>query len=311
MKMQLPGLFLGLALLAALSSCGKQKPNSKLLLNEVLVTNESNYQDDYGQHSAWIEVFNKSYTSADLAGWLIKCSCTPGDTTTYFIPKGDVLTLVKPRQHTLFWADAAPQRGTFHTNFTLQADKAIWIGLFDSGQALMDEVTIPAGALKANQSYARTSDASQQWEVKDDSADKYVTPSTNNRTIDSNPKKDKFSEHDPVGVGMAISAMSVVFMGLLLLFVCFNAIGKASVRSRTKHKKKSLQALDERKSAEAAAAAQAAIVPDEVMAAITLALHEAKGHGHDAERAILTIRPTEGSAWCDKRQNLREVPQRK
>ena len=61
------GIFLSLALMLVLSSCGEQKSNSKLLLNEVLVINESNYQDDYGIHSAWIEIFNKSYGSADLA----------------------------------------------------------------------------------------------------------------------------------------------------------------------------------------------------------------------------------------------------
>ena len=28
-------------------------------INEVLVTNNTNYQDDYGVQSAWIELFNK------------------------------------------------------------------------------------------------------------------------------------------------------------------------------------------------------------------------------------------------------------
>jgi hypothetical protein len=67
-------------------------------MNEVLIENESNFQDDYGVHSAWIEIFNRSFGSADLAGCLLKVSSQPGDTATYFIPKGDVLTLVKPRQ---------------------------------------------------------------------------------------------------------------------------------------------------------------------------------------------------------------------
>ena len=50
------------------SSCKEQKSKKKLLMNEVLVNNERNYQDDYGVHSAWIERFNRSYGSADLAG---------------------------------------------------------------------------------------------------------------------------------------------------------------------------------------------------------------------------------------------------
>ena len=90
-----------------------------------------------------------------------------------------------------FWADGEPRRGTFHTNFKLDATNANWIGLYDSGKKLLDQVIVPAGTLKANQSYARVSDAADQWEVKGGSEDKYVTPSTNNKTIDSNAKNGK------------------------------------------------------------------------------------------------------------------------
>ena len=62
------GIFLSLLLLVGLTSCVEKKTNSQLMLNEVLIDNQSNFQDDYGLHSAWIEVFNKSYGSADLAG---------------------------------------------------------------------------------------------------------------------------------------------------------------------------------------------------------------------------------------------------
>lgn len=186
------GIFLSLLLLIGFTSCTEQKSNSKLVINEVLVDNQTNFQDDYGVHSGWIEIFNKAYSTADLAGCLLKVSSQPGDTVTYFIPKGDVLTSIKPRQHTLFWADGNPRRGTFHTNFVLSKTNANWIGLYDSGKKLLDQVVVPAGILAANQSYARVGDASAEWEVKGASADKYVTPSTNNQTIESNPKMDKF-----------------------------------------------------------------------------------------------------------------------
>lgn len=136
------GIFLSLLLMVGFSSCTKQKANSKLVINEVLVDNQHNFQDDYGMHSGWIEIFNRAYSSADLAGCLLRVSNTPGDTVTYFIPKGDVLTLVKPRQHALFWADGAPRRGTFHTNFVLSKDRENWIGLYDSGKKLLDEVLV-------------------------------------------------------------------------------------------------------------------------------------------------------------------------
>ena len=110
------GIFLSLLLMVGLCSCGEQKSNTKLVLNEVLIENESNFQDDYGVHSAWIEIFNRSFGSADLAGCFLKVSSQPGDTATYFIPKGDVLTLVKPRQHALFWANRWNNRTIVNKN---------------------------------------------------------------------------------------------------------------------------------------------------------------------------------------------------
>ena len=85
------GIFCSLLLALGFTSCTSEG-ESKLMLNEVLVDNQTNFQDDYGVHSAWIEIFNKSYGSADLAGCYLKHSSQPGDTAVYFIPKGDVLT---------------------------------------------------------------------------------------------------------------------------------------------------------------------------------------------------------------------------
>lgn len=303
------GIFLSLLLLIGFTSCTEQKSNSKLVINEVLVDNQTNFQDDYGVHSGWIEIFNKAYSTADLAGCLLKVSSQPGDTVTYFIPKGDVLTSIKPRQHTLFWADGNPRRGTFHTNFVLSKTNANWIGLYDSGKKLLDQVVVPAGILAANQSYARVGDASAEWEVKGASADKYVTPSTNNQTIESNPKMDKFEQHDPVGIGMVISAMSVVFLGLILLYICFKLIGKAAIKLRKRnamiaHNITDKQEAKEKKLGEA---------PGEVIAAISMALHEAQGADHDVEETILTISRVKRSysPWSSKIYTLRETPHKK
>lgn len=303
------GIFLSLLLLIGFTSCTEQKSNSKLVINEVLVDNQTNFQDDYGVHSGWIEIFNKAYSTADLAGCLLKVSSQPGDTVAYFIPKGDVLTSIKPRQHTLFWADGNPRRGTFHTNFVLSKTNANWIGLYDSGKKLLDQVVVPAGILAANQSYARVGDASAEWEVKGASADKYVTPSTNNQTIESNPKMDKFEQHDPVGIGMAISAMSVVFLGLILLYICFKLIGKAAIKLRKRnamiaHNITDKQEAKEKKLGEA---------PGEVIAAISMALHEAQGADHDVEETILTISRVKRSysPWSSKIYTLRETPHKK
>ena len=304
------GIFFTLLLvLGVCSSCGEKRSNNKLLLNEVLITNEGNYQDDYGLHSAWIEIFNRSYGSADLAACLLRASSQPGDTSTYFIPKGDVLTLIKPRQHSLFWADGEPRRGTFHTNVTLDPEKENWIGLFDSGRNLIDQVTIPAGVLKTNQSYGRVSDAASQWEVKDGSAEKYVTPSTNNKTIDSNAKMEKFEEHDSNGIGMSISAMSVVFCGLILLFIAFKIVGKASVSLSKRNAMKAKGITDKQEAKEK----KLGEAPGEIFAAIAMAMHEMQSDVHDVEDTVLTITRVKRSysPWSSKIYTLRETPLKK
>ena len=304
------GIFFTLLLvLGVCSSCGEKKSNNKLVLNEVLITNEGNYQDDYGLHSAWIEIFNRSYGSADLAACLLRASSQPGDTTTYFIPKGDVLTLVKPRQHSLFWADGEPRRGTFHTNFTLDPEKENWIGLFDSGRNLIDQVTIPAGVLKTNQSYGRVSDAASQWEVKDGSAEKYVTPSTNNKTIDSNAKMEKFEEHDSDGIGMSISAMSVVFCGLILLFIAFKIVGRVSVSLSKRNAMKAKGITDKQEAKEK----KLGEAPGEIFAAIAMAMYEMQSDVHDVEDTVLTITRVKRSysPWSSKIYTLRETPLKK
>ena len=304
------GIFFTLLLvLGVCSSCGEKKSNNKLVLNEVLITNEGNYQDDYGLHSAWIEIFNRSYGSADLAGCYLKCSSQPGDTVSYFIPKGDVLTLVKPRQHSLFWADGEARRGTFHTNFTLNPETQNWIGLYDSGRNLLDQITIPAGVLQANQSYARISDAAEKWEVKDGSAEKYVTPSTNNKTIDSNAKMEKFEEHDSDGIGMSISAMSVVFCGLILLFIAFKIVGRVSVSLSKRNAMKAKGITDKQEAKEK----KLGEAPGEIFAAIAMAMYEMQSDVHDVEDTVLTITRVKRSysPWSSKIYTLRETPLKK
>lgn len=309
MNKYIAGIFFTSALLGAFCSCTTPEAKSKIVINEVLVDNQENFQDDYGVHSGWVEIFNTSYNSVNLAGCYLKVSSEPGDTLSYFIPKGDVLTAISPRQHALFWADGAPRRGTFHTNFVLSKTKDNWIGLYDSGKKLLDEIVVPAGVLKTDQSYARISDGSDEWEVKDDSETKYVTPSTNNQTLEGNPKMDKFEQHDSAGFGMTITAMCVVFTGLILLYISFRIVGKIAVKLRKRNAMKAHNITDKQEAKER----RLGEAPGDVIAAIAMALHEAQGSDHDVEETILTISRVKRSysPWSSKIYTLRENPHKK
>ena len=275
------GIFIALVAVVCLGLNAQRATSLKI--NEVLVTNEQNYQDDYGLHNAWIEIFNTSFATVNIEGcYLTNDKDNP---TKYPIPKGDILTQIKPRQHTLFWADGMPNRGTFHVNFTLDPNKENYIALYDSnGKTLIDEVTIPAGIL-ADQSYARQEDGSAYWVIKGGGEHSYVTPSTNNMTQDKNEKIENFKKHDEDGFGMAIIAMSVVFIGLILLYVSFKIVGNIAVKLGKKNAMKAIGITDKAEAKEKNLGSHSG----EEAAAIAMALHEFMNDAHDVEDMILTI----------------------
>ena len=102
--------------------------------------------------------------------------------------------------------------------------------------------------------------------------------------------------------------MSVVFSGLLLLYISFKIIGKISVnlskRNAMRAKGITIKEAKEKQLGEA---------PGEVFAAISLALHEMQSDVHDVEDTVLTITRVKRSysPWSSKIYTLRETPQRK
>ncbi|MDR1780434.1 MAG: lamin tail domain-containing protein [Tannerella sp.] len=266
---------------------------TSMRINEVLVINVDNFTDDYSQRHAWIELYNTSAGTVNLAG----CYLTNdrNNPTKYPIPKGDVLTKIPPRQHTLFWVDGNPDRGTFHVSFTFNESGENYLALYDAdGKTLVDEIVIPAGQMP-DVSYGRTIDGGPDWAVL-----KKVTPSTNNLTLDKNEKIEKFKEQDSVGIGMTLTAMAVVFLGLLLLFVSFKYIGKTAIKMSHARARKAESPDNGHHSTEA-------LQSGEVIAAISMALYEVTEDVHDLENTVLTIHKVARnySPWSSKIYGLR------
>lgn len=278
---------------------------SDMRINEFLVTNTDDFEDDFGHKNGWIELFNKSYGTVDIGGCFL--TNDPSNLTKYMVPKGDVLTKIKPRQHILFWADNQPFRGTFHINFKLEdSDEIILVS--SDGRTIIDRVRINHKELAPNVSYGRTedgigsNDGTEGWQILEK-----TSPSTNNFTLDGESKSMKLQKHDPYGIVMSITSMSVVFLALILLYIVFKHIGKASIRSS--QKKSDIVTGNDSK------------VPDndvsetsgEVIAAISLALQlfKEENEAHDYENTILTIDKVKRSysPWSSKIYTLRETPQ--
>ena len=286
-----------LLLFILLVSFGAQAQRAtSMRINEVLVINEDNFVDDYGKRHGWIELFNTSAGTVNIAGCFL--TDDKNNPKKYPIPKGDVLTQIPPHQHTLFWADGEPNRGTFHVNFTLDPSKENYIALYDAdGKSLIDEITIPA-AQKPDVSYGRIIDGKEEWAQLTK-----VTPSTNNLTLDSNEKIENFKTNDSLGIGMTITAMAVVFLGLLLLFMIFKQVGKAAIAASKRNAQKAGAPVNVNTPDE---------VSGEVFAAIATALYEMSDDNHDIEHTVLTIRKVRRaySPWSSKIYSLRETPRK-
>ena len=286
-----------LLLFALLVSFGaKAQRATSMRINEVLVINEDNFVDDYGKRHGWIELFNTSAGTVNIAGCFL--TDDKNNPKKYPIPKGDVLTQIPPHQHTLFWADGEPNRGTFHVNFTLDPSKENYIALYDAdGKSLIDEITIPV-AQKPDVSYGRIIDGKEEWAQLTK-----VTPSTNNLTLDSNEKIENFKTNDSLGIGMTITAMAVVFLGLLLLFLIFKQVGKAAIAASKRNAQKAGAPVNVNTPDE---------VSGEVFAAIATALYEMSDDNHDIEHTVLTIRKVRRaySPWSSKIYSLRETPRK-
>ena len=286
-----------LLLFILLVSFGAQAQRAtSMRINEVLVINEDNFVDDYGKRHGWIELFNTSAGTVNIAGCFL--TDDKNNPKKYPIPKGDVLTQIPPHQHTLFWADGEPNRGTFHVNFTLDPSKENYIALYDAdGKSLIDEITIPA-AQKPDVSYGRIIDGKEEWAQLTK-----VTPSTNNLTLDSNEKIENFKTNDSLGISMTITAMAVVFLGLLLLFLIFKQVGKAAIAASKRNAQKAGAPVNVNTPDE---------VSGEVFAAIATALYEMSDDNHDIEHTVLTIRKVRRaySPWSSKIYSLRETPRK-
>lgn len=278
---------------------------SDMRLNEFLVINTDDFEDDYGHKNGWIELFNTSYGTVDVGGCFL--TNDPGNLTKYMIPKGDVLTKVKPRQHTLFWADNLPDRGTFHINFRLEdSDEILFVS--SDGRTIVDRIKIDHSISSPNVSYGRTNDgigstdgSGEGWEIM-----KKTSPSTNNVILDGESNSMKLKKLDPYGIIMAITAMSVVFVALIILYLMFKWIGKLSIK---KHQKRSDDVAKQNDKAEHKFEETSA----EAYAAIALALHlyREETELHDVENTILTIEKSKKaySPWSSKIYMLRETPQ--
>ncbi|MBO7586875.1 MAG: OadG family protein [Bacteroidales bacterium] len=310
-------------LLAAVLLTGAASAQSvrDLRFNEILIKNVDNFDDEYGRHVPWIEVFNTAYNSVNMAGCFIT-----DDTTGYAdgrkkggnipehwyrIPKTDIHTNMPQRSYLVFYLDAQPLYGTFHVNFDPRTSKTNYIALISAdGKDLIDIMYYPKQELM-------DSVVSYGYEKDGITEDKAVfmeqfTPGCSNEVKMTVSKQERLKRDDPYGIGLAIISMSVVFTALVLIYLMLKLFGYSSKKIAQRNAKKS-----EIESGAKSSLAAAEVKEDEEdqltgeqIAAITMALHLHFNSMHDEESEVITIDMPSAhySPWAQKELAMKKTP---
>ena len=294
--------------------------DASIKLNEVMTSNSTSLQDEYGQHKAWLEIENISHSTYNIRGMYITTDRSVLDRNMSvperikrmsIIPNGDERTNLSGRQHLVLFLNSKPHLGTLHLYVNVDATKPVWVALYNGNATqLIDSVTIPV--MEADQSFARIANNgnAQDWEVK--SADR-VTPGISNVTTVSESKIEKFKREDPYGFGMALMAMGIVFFCLALLWITFTLFGMLMrhmdtakkvaqhqpIKPITKTVEKTIEVGHKTGVILKEGLDTKGIDREVYMAVIGLALRQYEDDIHDVESGVITIKPKD-TDWDDE-----------
>lgn len=307
------GLLIGLLITTGTVTFGQGAKNVKL--NEVMVNNTTNYVDEYGQHPAWIELANTSFSTYDVRGMYLTSDRSVLDPNMSvperikkmsIIPSEEDRTLLTARQHLLLFANSSPNSGALHLSLKLDSTKSNWIALYDgNARDIIDSVTIPP--LHANTSFARITDGSDTWRISTVDA---VTPGISNKVgASSESKVAKVKREDPSGIGLTVLAMGVVFFCLALLYAFFRVFGIVVTYENKLARAKTWKAISETSYKALVIAkdgySSKGIDKETYVSLIAMALKEYEEDVHDVESNIITITP-KNTTWADKSAQMTE-----
>lgn len=301
MKKFLYIITLGVAMLVGANSVSAQGINN-VKINEILVVNQNNYVDDYGNHESWIELMNTGYENVNIGGCYLGVVLKDGSEVKYFIPSKDNRMKLSPLSYVVFFCEGTDTKGAFHTSFTLDnAEKIIFYNA--NGRDVIDEMVITAEARTPDVSYGRSTNAEGDTVIGVLSS---TTPNASNENSITTPRHEVFRQRDKSGVVMTLTAMSVVFSALVLIFLVLKAFTFLMNNEGGKKKKAASAAA-------APAAKKASMENEEVVAAIATALDLYRQDLHDREDMVITIQNVgrRYSPWSSKIHGLTALPNKK
>ena len=270
-------------------------------INEIQVYNTDGLRDEYGQISSWIELYNAGYGKVDISGCTLKVKGKE-----YRIPKGDPATAIPTQGYIVFFAGGTPNKGTFHTNFTL--DDTDFVEFYDVDGKLLNRFPFSPSDMVENTSYGWLKDHNGKEKLMQLPA---TTPASNNNTEEMISKAEMFRQADPIGIVLTLTAIIVVSIALTILFFIFKYMGNFHMRITAKKAEKieanqigGIKVIHGQKGR--------AITNDE-LAAIAVAIYKYSEEMHDEEDLTLTINKVSKtySPWNSKIYSLRQIPNRR
>lgn len=125
-------------------------PQSGVVINEFMASNETSASDNAGEFNDWVELFNNGDEPVDLSGYYLSDNST--DLRKWSIPEG---TMIGAHNFLIIWADNEEEQNTeseLHCNFKLSASGEELI-LSKNGTEIIDAITF--GTQTEDLSFAR------------------------------------------------------------------------------------------------------------------------------------------------------------
>ena len=267
-------------------------------INEIQVMNTDGFRDEYGHAGSWIELYNKGYGKVNIGSCTLKVKGK-----TYQIPKGDPATVIPTQGYLVFFACGTPDKGTFHTNFTL--DDTDFIEFYDADGKLIDKLQFNPADMVENVSYGWFEDYDGKEKTMNLPA---TTPANSNNTLNKIHRSEVFRQADPSGIILTLINIVIVTIALTLLFFAFKYMGNYHTRKTVK-KLTPVKAVQTGNVPVVSEKKKRAVTNDE-LAAIAIALYQYSENMRRHEEMVLTINKVSKvySPWSSKIYGLRQSP---
>ena len=124
---------------------------ASVYISEFLADNQHGLQDEDGERSSWIEIYNGSTVTVNLAGWFL--TDHPTNLTRWRFPKVSLL----PDKYMVVFASTKERAGDLthlHTNFRLKKQDG-YLALVNRATNVVSEFTPAYPSQSADVSYGR------------------------------------------------------------------------------------------------------------------------------------------------------------